>query len=243
MVLIWMRSPSHPPARSVWLIWARQRETWLNRVSACSNLRANLQTAAAQKWGCPLFLPVLLLLLPNWHSTLERRAISFLIQSDACQLPADAHSLTAITPGLPLRLLHEKKTKQNKKKKTPSLLLNAASTLIPHNNHFLPITAKQENLSNFQTMPLFISRRNATCREFKEELFCSEQPKGLMLNTGLFPAPFQDCDHQQPAALRCCHSFVNNTNPAGCSNLWLITLGTQALCHLAPGEWTKWFCY
>lgn len=55
------------------------------------------QSPAAAEWGCPLFRSCA---AANWHGTLARRAISFLIQSDGCQLAAALRSLNAISPGL-----------------------------------------------------------------------------------------------------------------------------------------------
>lgn len=86
--------------------WVGQRETgWME--SAPAAIWSQSADCCSQKWGCPLFhLPALhlLLLLPlfNWQSSLRRRAISFLIQSDGCQLAAHIladcnHSWTAET--------------------------------------------------------------------------------------------------------------------------------------------------
>lgn len=97
--------------------------------------------------------------------------ISFLIQSDACQLPADAHSLTAIAPGL--------------QEKAPSLVPNTAPTFIAHNSHLLPITAKkqQQSLKLSDNAPFHFPKVSNLSGVYRRIVLLGAA-KGLILNTG-----------------------------------------------------------
>lgn len=180
-----MKSFSYPPACCVWVIEpVKVRVGWMESVPAA--IWSQSPDCCSTEMRLSSFSPHLPRLLRfNWHSTLKHRVISFLIQSDACQLAADIHSYTAITPGHPNEMCATK---------APSLLLSAAPTLIPHNNHLLPIIAKQQqNLKLSDNAPFHFPQAN----NFYRGIVLLRAAKGLILNTGLVPTPSQDGNHEQ----------------------------------------------
>lgn len=157
------------------------------------------------------------------------------MQSEACQLPVDAHSL------MQSPLDCRGKPSARKHLHFHCQIQNPLSSHIT--TTFSEIIAKQQqqqqtkSLIDFQTMPLIVSRRTTTSQDLIVLLRASKE---LIINTHLLHKPFQDWNDWQPAALECCQSFMKNQNHAGCPHLRLIT---PALCHFTLGKWTKSFCY
>lgn len=194
--------------------WASQRESWLNRVGACSNLKP-ISRLLQHRNEAVLFSTCLrccsLIDTALWST--ERSASWYKVMPVSYQQTFIPWLQSPPTVGTSLWGFC-----------TKNLHFHPLSSYItmPSNNHLRPLVA---NRSNFLTMPLFIAQWYKSCQEFTEVLFLLRAAKGLILNTGLPPTTFQYRNHQQPAAIHCRCTDLCITEIMQADESWAQTFG------------------